>query len=103
MSRRRKLPPIPSEIQTQLGPMAVRLVDRNDLPDPSWGGHYDQRHFCINIANDMAPRVQWHVFYHEEFHARCDLAGMLLPRKQEEGVCQLYATTRLAELLRGTE
>jgi hypothetical protein len=99
MSRRQKLPPIPSEIQTAIGPIAVRLVDRNDLPDPSWGGHYDQRQLCINIANDMAPRGQWHVFFHEEFHVRLDLAGHLFNRKSEEGLCQLYATIRLADML----
>lgn len=101
MSRRKRLPPLPTEIATPLGPLPIKVAEAKTLPSGKGsGGCYDSRGFCIYIAADLAPHVQWQVLWHERIHAICDLYGVQLSEKQEEAVCSAIATAMVADMLR---
>lgn len=100
--RRKRLPPLPDEIQTPMGPLAVKVVDAAKLPSGTEGsgGCYDSRSFTIYVAADLAPVVQWQVYWHERVHMVCDLYGLQLSKAQEEAVCTALATSMVAEMVR---
>jgi hypothetical protein len=100
----RKLPALPTEIQTPLGPLSITIEEAQ----PHWpnggrgsGGYYDSRQYRMYIAKDLSLQTQWHILWHERGHNIADLGVEFDSDGQEESFCKSFATMMLHEMLYG--
>jgi len=85
------MPDYPKEIPSLLGPVTVRLQEQ--VGDEACGEfHHDTR--TIKIKSTLPESVVWHTLYHEQMHLILNDSGVgqILTKKQEEAVCDAYAT-----------
>ncbi len=98
------MPDYPKEIPSLLGPVKVLLSDQIDGEDNCGEFHHDMR--TIKIKNTLPDSVIWHTLYHEQMHLILNDSGVgqMLTKKQEEAVCDAYATFHdLCSLRRGSD
>jgi hypothetical protein len=96
------LPPLPAEVFTTFGPVAVRIVDdlrAPDDPNERLFGYWDGFARVISIRAGMHPTAAWLTLVHEQTHADIAEIGVKLSEDQEEAVCNAIAAARIAEML----
>lgn len=102
MPRAKKLPPLPSFVFTTLGEVPVSEVDiiPSDDGKPTHDlGMADYHKRVILIRKDLAPAAKWHTLFHEQCHFLVFDAGLKLGERQEEHLCDGYATLRFQEMV----
>lgn len=95
-----EIPALPVSVYSVVGPVPVELVKGLRAADGEdcfglWLP--DERRIKINA--DADPIVQWLSLWHEWVHAQLWHAGVSLPKKPEEAVCNTIAAALAAMLL----
>ena len=94
------LPPIPTTVPSQLGPIPVVFVDDLESKDDELCfGLWCTLTRTIKIRTGLPINVQWQVLVHEQIHQILFDGGLKLDEEREEIVCDLIASARVAELL----
>ena len=99
-----ELPPIPTQVMSQLGPVPVVIVDSltNGEGRPMMGGFHTIRR-TIYLRRDLLqnPRVAWVVLQHEICHVWSldSGVGSLLSLESQQAVCDASAIYRVSEML----
>ncbi len=93
----RELPPLPSQAFSHLGPLKVTLepLQGDDL------GQFDQAPRIISITPSQCLIQQWQTYWHECVHAALFDAGVKIPEKTEEIVCDVLGTYLAAAIRTG--
>jgi Zn-dependent peptidase ImmA (M78 family) len=97
------LPPLPNSIPSQLGPVAVLVVDslHDDKGQALLGGFHTLRR-SIYIRREITKReVQHYVLAHETCHVWIHDGGLdnLIPPPLVQAICDAFAAQRVAEML----
>ena len=104
-AKARVLPPLPGSIPTQLGPVRVIIVKKlhykRDGKKHQLFGRYRPIPRVIEISARATPVMQWQTLHHEWVHVVLGDAGLhnVFPEEQQEVICDLIATARVAEML----
>lgn len=104
----KKWPPIPRSVMGSGGPITVKLVDaiEGDAGKPAVGdnsvtfGIWEGHKRLIRIVKTLDRAFQWSVLFHELVHAALFDSGMtnLMTHENEEALCDLISTSRIAEM-----
>jgi len=86
------MPDYPKVIHSLLGDVPVVLREQIDGEDNCGYFHHDSR--SIVIKSTLPEAVIWHTIWHEQLHLILSDSGVaqILTKKQEEAVCDAYAT-----------
>lgn len=104
-AKRRTFPPLPDAMPTQLGPVPViiakKLRYKKDGKKHHLFGRYRPIPRVIEISARATPVMQWQTLFHEWVHVVLGDAGLhnVFPEEQQEVICDLIATARVAEML----
>lgn len=96
------LPPIPSSVFSEFGPITVLIVEdlrAPDDPNERLFGYWDAFTRTISVRAGMHPVASWLTLLHEKAHAELGEVGVKLSEDQEEAACNALARARLAEML----
>lgn len=99
-----ELPPIPTQVSSQLGPVPVVWVDSlvNGEGRQMLGGFHTIRR-TIYLRKDLKanPRVAWVVYLHETCHVWMNDSGLgeAMPASVQQQICDASATAQVAEML----
>lgn len=99
-----ELPPIPSQVVSQLGPVPVVVVDslQNGNGQSALGGFHTIRR-TIYIRRDVLenPRLAWLVLLHEQVHVFLFDSGIanLIPPDVAQAIADASAAYRVQEML----
>src|SRR5690242_3163492 len=90
-------PPIPATAFSHLGPVPVIPdgMPREEL------GLWEPGPRTIKIQDDAVPAAKWQTFWHESMHTALSDAGVKLPPKVEESVCDAIGTYLAAAMRAG--
>lgn len=90
------LPPVPSQVFSHLGPVPVTV-------EPLEGVHGITRFTSrtIGIHEGQNPAQAWQTLWHEAMHVVFFDAGVKLPLKVEENLCDAIGTYLTAAMLAG--
>lgn len=96
----KRLPRLPKKVDGLLGQIPVVRAAQVVNEGIDCNGLWDPNTRTITVARGLSLAKAWHVLYHEQTHADLDEAGVILPSKHEEAVCDGIALARLASLRR---
>jgi hypothetical protein len=100
-----ELPPVPSAVVSQLGPVPIRFVARLECGGKPVYGCFDGVARTIYLRDSMPIAVQWHTLFHEQFHVVLHDGGQSLRNPDgtlnpvEDKLADAVATARVNELL----
>ena len=102
--RPRTLPPIPTSITSQLGPVPVEMVDVirvSDADSTTLVGAFDSWNRKIYIRKDLTFVQQWQIFFHESAHVWLHDSGLseIMPSKVANAICDAFGSAQVAALL----
>lgn len=99
-SSRHELPALPCEMYSPVGPIPVELVRGLRASDgEDCHGLWLEGARKIQIRAEDDRTVQWMTLWHEWTHAILWHAGVTLPAKKEESVCDAMGAALAAMLL----
>ena len=89
---------LPTEVSSLLGPVRVEMVEAVDDGDSCGEWHHTRR--AIKIKKGLPDVVARHTLWHEIMHMILEDSGVAhgLTKKQEEAVCDAYATYKVSAL-----
>lgn len=94
------VPRLPGSVWSALGPIPVRLVDGlKDDKGCDLYGYWDPTNREILIREGIHPTTAIVTAVHEWLHSALYDAGVKLPTKVEESVCDCLSTAIVADLL----
>lgn len=96
MKRTGDLPPIPSQAFSHLGPVSVSSSKLEGLL-----GHFQPPSRTIELLEGQHTAQQWQTYWHECVHLALFDAGVKLPEKAEESVCDALGTYLAAAVRAG--
>ena len=100
----RVLPPIPTSIASQLGPVPVLFVDvirASDVDSTTLVGAFDSWTRKIYIRKDLAFVQQWQIFFHESAHVWLHDSGLseMLHPNMTNAICDAFGSAQVAAML----
>lgn len=96
---RKKLPPLPKSVYFATGSVPVKRVKGlQDREKASGMFHWNTREIWIDDA--LGLNAAWLTLFHEAFHVLTMDAGIELDEYTMERLCDTYALSRVAEMLR---
>lgn len=99
-TKAKKLPALPKSINSQLGPIPVRLVpDLKAKDGDACLGLWEGVERVISIHAGAPRAVQWQALFHEQVHQVLWDSGLRVGEAVEEQVADLIASARVSELL----
>lgn len=96
----RQLPRLPKFLQGLLGPIPVVRARQIVNEGVDCAGLWDPNTRTVTVLLGLSREKAWHVLIHERTHADLDEAGVVLPRKLEEAVCDGIALAEVARMKR---
>lgn len=97
-----ELPPLPQFVWSTLGLVEIVMVEGLAGEDgKALCGQFDWGPRVIRIAKNLSPITAWQTLAHEHLHVVFYDAGIHLPDKVEERVCDSYGSFMTAFILGG--
>ena len=97
------LPPLPSQVPSQLGPIPIVWVDSltDEHGRPLAGGYHSMRRTIYLRRSITSRRMQHYVAHHERCHAVLLDGGLdnIIPSAMVQAICDAFAQDRVAEML----
>lgn len=96
----KRLPPIPGNVPSILGPVPVEIVQGLRTHDDRQAlGIWRQNERDVRVEADAARIVQWQTYWHEWMHIVLTDAGVELTEDAAERVCDAVGNARTREML----
>ena len=95
----KRLPPIPRVVRLPCGPIKVVSMKEPRLEGKRIAGASDWGQRRIVLDNGLGRTASWLTLEHEKVHAILADAGIILPKKHVEDVCNAIAAARVAEMV----
>lgn len=97
------LPPLPTQVPSQLGPIPIVIVDSlaDEQGRPLMGGYHTMRRTIYLRREITSRRMQWYVLSHERCHIVFSDGGLdnLVPPQVVQAICDAFAANRVADMV----
>ena len=95
----KRLPPIPRSITLPCGAVRVVRMKNPAIAGKRIAGCNDWGKRRIVLDNGLGSTASWLTLEHEKVHAILADAGIILPKKHVEDVCNAIAAAKVAEMV----